>query len=271
MLPTTPLFNGKYRLDLWNEPVRSVPAAEKGVRYLSTKLATYKDAELELKLGQLSEGSWPLEGSLKVGPSQRFSVQASVAASHSNDAEGTLVGNKRREAWFIAHYESGRIELSIGYRDANQKPVPVQLFSFKAEATTQPETPAKPTVDANAALAEAWTAKLRGTRISYSDNDRDTDYSGGGYYTQISRDIFLYRDSTFGFREEVFVQVRVPDAYSPPTTKSRVLAGRWQVAARNGNIYLQLFSAEENLFYSVTGTGSSLTLDGQSCSWSRFG
>ena len=270
MPATTPLFNGKYRLFSWNEPACPVPPDKKGVRYLSTHLTTYKEAELELKLGALSEGSWPLEGSLKVSPSQSFSVRASVAAGHPSEAEGILVGNKNRAAWFSARHEGGGVELSIGYHDATQKAVPVQTFLFKAEVTTELVTPAKPVADPDAALAETWTAKLRGTRISYSDNDRDSDYSGGGYYSEIHRDIFLYGDSTFGFREEGFTRVTVPGLYSPPTTKSRVLAGRWQVAARNGNVYLQLSGAEENLSYRLKQDGSSLTLNGQACSWSRF-
>jgi hypothetical protein len=224
---------------------------EKGVRYLSTHLTTYKEAELELKMGALSEGSWTVEGRLRVSPSQSFSVRASVAAGQPSEAVGILLGNKNRGAWFNARHEGGGVELSIGYRDATQKAVPVQAFLFKAEATTELVTPAKPVADADAALAETWSAKLRGTRISYSHNDRDSDYSGGGYYSEIHRDIFLYGDSTFGFREEGFTRVTIPRLYSPPTTKSRVLAGRWQVAARNGNIYLQLSGAEGESFLSA--------------------
>lgn len=130
MPSTTPFVNGKYRLVSWNEPMRPVPAEKKGVHYLCTNLSTYKEAELELKLG-LGEGSWPLEGKLKVSPSQWFSVIGSVAAGHPNDAEGILVGNKRRVAWFNAHHESGRIELSVGYSDAKQTGLPVQIFSFQ--------------------------------------------------------------------------------------------------------------------------------------------
>src|SRR6478752_8893987 len=142
MPSTTPFVNGKYRLVSWNEPACPVSPEKKGVRYLSTHLTTYKEAELELKLRALTEGSWTLEGSLTVSPSQRFSVRASVAAGHPSEAEGILVGNKNRGAWFNALHEGGEVELSIGYHDATQKAVPVQTFLCKAEATTELVTPA---------------------------------------------------------------------------------------------------------------------------------
>jgi hypothetical protein len=254
MPTTTPLFNGKYRLVSWNEPACPVPPEEKGVRYLSTHLTTYKEAELELKLGALSESSWPLEGSLRVSPSQGFSVRASVAAGHPSEAEGILLGNKNRGAWFNARHEGGGVELSIGYHDATQKAVPVQTFLFKAEATTELVTPAKPVADPGAALAETWTARLRGTRISYMrNNDFQRDYSGGSFYWQSGWDIYLYDDATFKFRDG-----------------ARTLAGRWGVVARNRNIYLELTSTEENLSYRVKHDGSYLTLNSLVCSWSRI-
>ena len=255
MPPPSPSFKGKYRLVSWNEPACPVPPEEKGLRYLLTHLTSFKrDVELELKVGQLSEGSWPLEGSLRVSPSQRFSVKASVPAARPIDAEGMLFGNKRRDAWFSARQQSERLELSIGYRDAHQAPTPVQAFSFKAEAPSQPETPAKPVVDPAAALAETWTARLRGTRISYvRDNDFQRDYSGGSFYWHSGWDIYLRDNATFEFREG-----------------ARTLAGRWGVVARNRNIYLELTSTEESLSYRIKRDGSYLTLNSLVCSWSRL-
>ena len=231
-----------------------MPPEEKGVRYLSTHLTTYKESELELKLGQPSGGSWSLEGSLRVSPSQSFSVRASVAAGRPSEAEGILMGNKNRGAWFNARNENGRIELSLGYRDAKQKTVPVQIFCFQPVPSTESKTLDTRIVDPGAALAETWTARLRGTRISYMrHNDFQRDYSGGSFYWESGWDIYLCNDGTFKFREG-----------------ARTLAGRWGVVALNRNIYLELTSTEEKLSYRIKHDGSCLTLNSLVCSWSRF-
>jgi len=254
MTATPPLFTGKYHLVSWNEPVHPVPPEEKGVRYLANNLTTSKEVELELKLGQLTEDSWPLEGTLRVSPSQWFRIKASVALGLSADAAGALIGNKHREAWFNAHHENDRIELWLGYRDAKQKTVPVQIFCFQPVLSTESKALVTRIVDPGAALAETWTSRLRGTRISYMrNNDFQRDYSGGSFYWESGWDIYLCDDATFKFHEG-----------------ARTLAGQWGVVARNRNIYLELTSTEENLSYRIKHDGSYLTLNSLVCSWSRF-
>jgi hypothetical protein len=252
---------GPYRIVPSEASAPSIPPEQKGARYISDKLQSYADAELELTATDSQARAWKIKGQLRVSPSQSFEVSGSMTPGTPARAVGSLAGNKGRTAAFSAVFDQDQLTFSLAYRKEDGARVPVQSFVFKRRAAAVAPAPRDPF----AALVEQWTARLRRSRFTLSENAFDRDYSGGGYYQEVRRDLQLHPDGTFRLDDRGFSRVSAGGMSSMlPISRSRT--GRWSVTATREKAWLMLSSDAGNELYVLSGAGSTMLLDGR---WQR--
>jgi hypothetical protein len=249
---------GPYRIVTSTASTPTIPPEQKGARYISDKLRSYADAELELSVTDSQAPAWNIKGQLKVSPSQWFEVSGSMTPGQPARAVGSLAGNKGRTAAFSAVFDEEDLAFSLTYRKGDDTLVHVQSYAFKRRATPVAPMPHDPF----AALVEQWTARLRRSRFTLSENAFDRDYSGGGYYQEIRRDLQLHPDGTFRLDERGFSRVSA-GSLSSMLPISRSLTGRWSVTAARETAWLRLSSESVNQLYVLSGAGTTILLDGK--------
>lgn len=249
---------GPYRIVPSKASAPSIPPGQKGARYISGKLQGYADAELELTVTDSQARPWKIKGWLRVSPSQSFEVSGSMTPGAPSRAVGSLAGNKGRTAIFSAVFDDDQLTFSLDYRKEDGALVHVQSFVFKRRATAVAPAPHDPF----AALVEQWTTRLRRSRFTLSENAFDRDYSGGGYYQEVRRDLQLHPDGTFRLDERGFSRVSAGGMSSMlPISRSRT--GQWSVTAARETAWLRLSSEGGNELYVLSGAGTTMSLDGK--------
>ena len=249
---------GPYKIVPSNSSAPSIPPAQKGARYISDQLQGYAGAELRWTVTDSRTRAWKIKGEIQVSPSQRFEINGSMTPGTPARAVGSLAGNKRRTAAFSAVFDEDQLTFSLAYRKEDGTLVHVQSFLFKKCATTVAPAPHDPF----AVFAEPWTARLRRSRFTFNDNAADRDYSGGGYYQEVRRDLQLYPDGTFRLDERGFSRVSAGGLSSMlPISRSRT--GRWSVTATREKAWLMLSSDEGNSTYALSLAGTTMLLDGK--------
>lgn len=253
-------FSGTYTILPPTKAAPPIPAEQKGARYISEKLRSYANAELELTVTDGSAGTPRVEGRLRVSPSQSFEVHGSIATTTGARARGVgrLEGNKGRTAAFTAEFGDDRLTFSLAYDTDGGTLVNVQSYLCERRAPAV----ALPPPDLDAALVEQWTAKLRRSRFTASENASDRDYSGGSYYQELHRDLQLYPDGTFRLDERGVSRVSA-GGLSSTTPISRSRTGRWTVTASGATARLTLTSEGGNESFTLGGSGSAMSLDGR--------
>ncbi len=247
---------GPYRIVPSKASVPSIPPEQKGARYIASKLQGYAESELELTVSDSQTGASKLEGRLRVSPSQWFDVSGSTTPGTPARAVGSLAGNKGRTAAFSAVFDDNQLTFSLAYRKEDGALVVVQSYMFKKRATAV--APARQ--DPFAAFVEQWTARLRSSRFTLSENASDRDYSGGGYYQEIRRDLQLFPDGTFRLDERGFSRVSAGGMSSMlPISRSRT--GRWSVTAVREKAWLRLSGEDADESYRLSGAGPAMLLD----------
>jgi hypothetical protein len=249
---------GCYGIVLSKASPPAIPPEQKGARYLSGKLQTYADAKLELSVADAQARPWKIKGQLQVSPAQWFQVSGSVTPGVPARAVGSLAGNKGRSAAFSAVFDGDRLAFSLAYRNDAGALVPVQSFAFLRRASAAAPVPQDPF----AALADQWSARLRRSRFTTSENTSDRDYSGGGYYQELRRDLQLHPDGSYRLDERGFSRVSAGGMSSMlPIARSRT--GRWSVTAARDKAWLGLSSEGGRELYLLSAAGTTLYLDGK--------
>jgi len=230
-----------------------IPPDEKGLRYLSDKLHGYANAELDLKVTDAQ-----VEGRLRASVSQWFDVYGSLIPGSPVRSIGHLKGNKGRAAAFTAVFGDDRLTFSLVSRREDGSVVSLRSLEFVRRAPAAPPVPR----DADAALVEQWTTRLRRSRFTLQENAFDRDYSGGGSYQEMHRALQLYADGTFRLDERGFVRVSAGGIeMRTPIARSRT--GRWSVMAARYTARLMLSSDAGDTSYVLSGDGSRMSLDGR--------
>lgn len=251
-------FTGTYRILQPGDAGPPVPPEQKGVRYLASRLQSYGEAELELTVTDGQANTSRVGGRLRATPSQSFDVQGSMTTGPPARAAGRLVGNKGRTADFTAVFADDRLTFSLAYHTDDGALVRAQSFVFERRAPVVAPPPPNP----DAALIDQWTARLRRSRFTSSENTSDGDYSGGGYYEEIHRELNLYPDGRFQLDERGFARVSAGGLLSrTPIARSRT--GQWSVTAAGAAARLMLTSEAWNESFVLSGSGPAMSLDGR--------
>jgi hypothetical protein len=151
--------------------------------------------------------------------------------------------------------------------DAGLRAMWRQALAAGASATSaKAATPPLPT----GVLAD-WQARLAGTRLHASlDSLRDSDYSGGGYYSTRERTLELRRDGEFLWRETSHLRVSA-GGLSGTTTTYDDRHGRWKLSLLRQQPQLELHDSEGriSLMSLVDGGIRTVLLDGNAYATNR--
>jgi hypothetical protein len=91
------------------------------------------------------------------------------------------------------------------------------------------------------ATLEQLISTLRGKKLQREENQSDRDYSGGGFYSEMSDAIYLFADRTFRKERRVFSSIS-GGGLSRPSESMSVAEGRWTVEMVDGAPHLVLRS-----------------------------
>jgi hypothetical protein len=113
--------------------------------------------------------------------------------------------------------------------------------------------------------------RLKGKVLKKEENSSDRDYSGGGYYYEKVKAIYLYEDHTFLYEEKTFSSVRAGDLSRTLESPTNRQGGTWKMEFRNESPHLVLRQPDDSVFraWSVKDGGVGVEyLDG--VAWNRY-
>jgi len=120
-------------------------------------------------------------------------------------------------------------------------------------------------------LVAQMTSMLKGKVLRRDENQSDRDYSGGGFFWERNRAIYLYDNGAFEYQDKVFQSISSGGlSLSSPTDRVDRRTGQWAIEAYGQLVYLVLKSNSETLFSIRTDTGPQgiQILDGEA--WHRY-
>ena len=211
----------------------------------------FHDAARPLARGWISK-PFPLEDQemVPVGPartkhgahSRRFEGGAYVAyKAEKRDTSGNgiscSIAASREHADTLTTFMRGLLDgalLDDGPTTA--VPAPVQPEPSRPEPVVPPG--AGPTTHL---LLTMLTENLSGKMLRLEESQRDNDYSGGGFYYESRKTLFLFADGTFRYEQHAFSRVS-SGGLSQPLHRDTTNHGTWKVRMIDGKPILGLLN-----------------------------
>jgi hypothetical protein len=141
---------------------------------------------------------------------------------------------------------------------------------FGVEPSPAAPAPAKPALSRPALVIPDGTDKytrllltrltddLTGKVLRLAENKHDRDYSGGGFYYEIRKTLFLFADGTFRYEQHSSTRVS-SGGLSLPSQRDTTDRGTWKVGMLDGKAILALQGKDGSVFqwwYAAYGGGS---------------
>ena len=92
-------------------------------------------------------------------------------------------------------------------------------------------------------LLSTLTAELRGKVLRREENQRDSDYSGGGFFHESKKTLFLFADGSFRYEQYSFSRVS-SGGMSMPSRRDKTDLGTWKVVMFEGKPILGLLGKD---------------------------
>ena len=96
-------------------------------------------------------------------------------------------------------------------------------------------------------VEETLTALLRGKVLRRDENQSDRDYSGGGFFWERNKKLFLFDNRSFRYEEKTFQRVS-GGGFSMPSERVVVEEGSWTVQAAGAQGVLVLLRTDGSIY-----------------------
>jgi hypothetical protein len=236
----------------------------------------FHDAATPLPRGWISE-PFPLEGQqmAAVGPaktkkgahSRRFegapyvAYKAEKRDEHGNGISCSIAARSEHAATLTTFMRNLLDGALFGDAPAPAAPAPPRPEPSRPAPVIPPGT--DPYMHL---LLSRLTEKLCGRVLRLEKNQRDRDYSGGGFYYDSSKTLFLFADGTFRYEQHLSSRVS-SGGLSQPLQRDTTARGTWKVGMLDGKPILGLLDKDgevvESWHATLGGGGHQQLLDGK--------
>jgi hypothetical protein len=126
------------------------------------------------------------------------------------------------------------------------------LFGVEPSPATPAPARPEPVIPHGAApstrrLLMTLTENLTGKVLRREENQRDSDYSGGGFYYDSRKTLFLFADGTFRYEQHSSSRVS-SGGLSSPSQRDTTDRGTWKVGMLDGKPFLALQGKDGSVF-----------------------